>query len=93
MIIQETTTLNELHPFTADELTVAHTLQKRGKYNDALGQPSHLKVAYQIDGNFTVAIVYIGTGACVVGCAKRNPTDKTNDKIGQQLALSRALSV
>ncbi len=47
------------------------------------------KVCYHHDGNFTTALVRAGN-KLYVGTAKRNPTDRQADNIGNKVARVRA---
>lgn len=64
--------------------------QKRVSPEELFDKHGDAKVAYEVDGNYTIAIVKKHR-VLEVGIAKRNPTDEYVPVRGQQIALYRAL--
>lgn len=70
------------------EKRILRTLKGRGKTNVTTNGST--KVKYEVDCNFTIAIVTAGART-LYGVSKRNPTDNSIPAIGEQLAFSRAI--
>ena len=71
------------------DLNYLRDLESKGRV-PALNGLETARVCHLHNGNFTIATVMLG-GVFRVGTAKRNPMDAETPKIGERLALVRAL--
>lgn len=86
------TSTSDFLPLTEGEKATALAAMKRSRWAAAATE-QYLKgkrVAYVQQDNYTVAIMRSGK-FLYVGVAKRNPKDRLSEKIGANIALSRAI--
>ena len=68
-------------------------VRKRNGHSGKLPQDveKKWKVDVRYQGNFTTAVLLANREVIGVGVAKRKPDDKDSDKIGEPIAITRAL--